>query len=315
MLFSEGIKKVKDNKLVFITGEETYYKDQLRHTLIKLYPKLDNISFDCDEVDISLIKNTLSVRDLFNPMKLIFLKNIESLKDFDYFIKNKYSDVIVFDLDKDPTAKKYASLKKSCLHLECKKPKLWEEESDIASKALGFFKLNGYSITEDTARYLYQNIGYNLYRLSHELQKLVLFKENEKEITEQDIDKISLKNMNYNVFDIIDEIIRGNKNKALLLLSKVYKYEKTPGILLINLWYNHFENLLFLKTMSKTNEEAAAILKIPLFLITKKYSKQANILDISKIIQSLQYLTNMDFNLRKGSLDLKLYIEQFILNF
>ena len=84
---------------------------------------------------------------------------------------------------------------------------------------------------------------------------------------------------------------------------------------IINLWYQHFENLLILKTTTKTNLELVTLIKVPENLIMRKLKPQANKLALTKIIYSLEYLTNLDFNVRKGSFNLKYYLEKFILEF
>jgi DNA polymerase III delta subunit len=149
-----------------------------------------------------------------------------------------------------------------------------------------------------------------------EMQKLVLFKSesSSKIINKEDIDQICVLGLSYNIFDLIEKIVNDEKREALEAMDKIFKFESSPAILLISLWYTHFENLLYLKTYEGDSLNTE-IIKLPPSVVDKKLRPQAKKLNVDKILESLNFLTSIDHGLRNGSFDLRFYLEQFILKF
>lgn len=326
LAFKDGITKVSQHHNMYVAfGEEPFFRDQIFNKILNTYKvtlkeDIEVIKIDCAELSEPEVKGMVLARDLFTKKRLILLKNFTKIKKLEFFYEKPLKDVLVFETEKAGRSKAYKELLKKTITIDCNKPKPWLEESDAVGKILGYLKRHGYGeVTQDTARYLYEQVGYNLYKLMSELDKIVMYKGGldfiGPEITIEDIDKICVKGMSYNVFDLIDKILAGKKKDALLLLDTIFKNESSPGILLINLWYTHFENMLYLKCTSKKDNELASYIKMPPTVIQRKLSPQSQKIATSKIIDSMNYLTEIDYNLRKGSFDLKYYLEKFILDF
>jgi len=313
MNYREAIKKINESNLIIAVGNEPFYRDQVFNKVIQTNPGHEVVRFDCSETPLKTIINTISFKDLFSTKRIFLLKNFLKLKKLTYFLERDFDDKIILDSEKIGRSKDFELLKEKGIYAECAKPKFWEEEDDFVGKAKAFTSSQGYSIDPESARYLFSQLGYNLYRLVRELQKLILYKDNPSRITISDIEAISLKSINYNVFDVIDHVLNGNKKKALELLEKIFKYEKSPGILLISLWYSHLESLLYLKTSDE--QKTVNFVKMPPLTVKNKLLPQSKKITIKKIVWALNYLTEMDYNLRKSSFDLKYLIEKFVIAF
>ena len=251
-------------------------------------------------------------KDLFSSKRIFILTNFTKIKDIDFFIKNTFDDVIIIESDK--YTKTLKALEGNSLYIDCTiKP--WEKEKYAVSSIKSFITKQDFSIDEETAICLYQNIGFDLYKIFSEIKKIFLFKETKSQITKQDIYSVCILNKSYNIFDIVDKIIENKKKEALEIMEKVFLYETSPSILLISLWYSHFENMLYIKNTNKSEDQLNSYIKMPPSVIKKKLTPQANRLSNEKIIKSLNFLAELDVNLRKGSFDLKFYLEKFILDF
>ena len=316
-----GINKLTDrNMLVSAIGDEVWYRDQVFNKIRHLHPTLEKITLDCEELTESEVFSKLLSRDLFTKKRIFLLKSFTKLKKLEFFTKKIFKDIILFDSEKAGRSKIYKELINLTLSINCNKPKPWFEAGDALGKIIGYLRRHGYEdITQDTALYLYEQVGYDLYKLMGELDKLIMYKGGlvflDPKITIEDIDKVCVKGMHYNIFDIIDKILAGKKKDALNILDNVFNNESSPGILLINLWYTHFENILYLKNTSKKDSELSGYIKMPPMVIQKKLIPQSNKIPTGKIIESMNFLTDIDFNLRKGSFDLRYYLEKFILDF
>lgn len=313
MNYQEALKKINTNNLIALVGEEDFLKDQIKNKISTTYKDHEVIKIDASEEEEKEIFFKIKNKDLFKTKKIFYIKNFLKLKNLDFFINNRIEDIIVLDSKEKGKSKNFNEITKKFLFIECVKPKKWEEENDALFKIDNFFKRNGYQIEEHDSRYLFNLIGYDLYKITRECQKILMYKENQenKNIIKKDIDAVCNFDTNYNIFDLVEKIIDNNKKSALDLLNKIYKYESNPSILLITTIYTHFENLIYVKN----NLNYGPHIKIPQNVIDRKIKPQANKLSESKILDSLIYFSDLDFNLRKGIFDIRFYLEKFILNF
>jgi DNA polymerase III delta subunit len=324
--FKDGSLKVSQHHNLYVAvGDEPFYRDQIFNKLVNAHrvvckENVEVIKIDCEELTQPEVFNKILARDLFTNKRIILLKNFTKIKKLEFFYEKTFKDSIVFETEKAGRSNDYKELLKKTITIDCNKPKPWLEESDAIGKILGYLKRNGYEdVSQDTALYLYEQVGYNLYKIMSELDKVVMYKGGLQfvgpTITIDDIDKICVKGMHYNIFDLIDKILAGKKKDALTLLDNIFKYESSPGILLINLWYTHFENILYLKSTNKNDSELATYIRMPPMVIQKKLFPQSKKIPTGKIIESMNYLSEVDYNLRKGSFDLRYYLEKFILDY
>jgi len=171
--FREAMKKVNGHNIVMAVGNEPFYRDQLRNKIVSLNKDCDVVKLYCDELEEAQIFDRLKFKDLFGTKRVVILKNFTKIKKLDYFLNNKFTDVLILDSDKAGKSKLFKELQKKCLYVECIRPKPWDEERDAVGKIKGYLTNAGYSITENTSSYLYQQIGYDLYKLMNEMQKLI----------------------------------------------------------------------------------------------------------------------------------------------
>lgn len=320
LAYNEDIKKINDkHMLISAVGDEVWYRDQVFKKIKSLHPNIETQILDCEELSEPDVFSKILSRDLFTTKRLFLLKNFTKIKKLEFFIERPFKDILFFDSEKSSKSKAYSEFILKTLNVDCSKPKPWFEEGDALGKIIGYLKIKGYKITQDTSRYLYAQYGYNLYKIISELDKLVIFKgENQSgdtEITQEDIIKVCVKDIHFNIFDIIDKIIAGKKKDALNLLDIVFKSESGPSILLINLWYTHFENLLYLKSTDKKENELNSYIRMPPMVIQKKLIPQSKALKTEKILKSMNFLIELDDEIRKGCFDPRHNIEKFILDF
>ncbi len=318
--YSEDIKKLNDtHMLISAVGDEPWYRDQVFKKLKAIHPNMEVVVLDCEELSEPEVFSKLLSRDLFTSKRIFLIKNFIKIKKIEFFTEKTFKDILLLDSEKSSKSKAYSELISKTLNIDCSRPKPWFEESDALGKILGYLKMKGYTATQDTARYIYSQFGYNLYKILSEMEKLVIYKgETQKgstEITPEDVDKICVTDIHFNIFDIIDKIIAGKKKDALNLVDAVFRSESSPSILLINLWYTHFENLLYLKSTSKKENELNTYIRMPPMVIQKKLIPQSKALQEKKILESMRFLTDVDNNIRKGCFDARYYLDNFILEF
>lgn len=315
MKYPEAIKKTKDYNVIIATGDEEFFRNQITLKVLSDLPESELIRLDCAEIPESDIFSEIYATDLFNTKRIYLLSNFLKLKKLDILLEDEVPNKIILDSEKEGKSKIFEQLKKKFLHIECPKPKIWEEKQYVMALIDSFFNKRAYSIVSAASEYIYTQVGGDLFRLFNELQKIIYYKDTPSKIYLEDVQKVCAEGVRYNIYEIMDKLLDTEKKEALILLDNLFKYESSPGILLISLWYTHFEYLLLIKTSTKGDSDLIKYVKTAPFIISKKLRPQASKLSVKKIVQSLNYLVCKDFEIRQGSFNIKLYLEKFILDF
>lgn len=312
--YSDGVKRVQDYGLITVVGEEKFFRDQIRNKKISLEKGAELIKIDCSEMDESEIFSLIENKDLFGSKRIFWISNFTKIKKLNFFFDNTFTDIIILDSDKAGKSKAFKELEQKSLYVDCSlKP--WEKEPFALSMISGFLSKSGYSLEDGVAEEIYSCVGFDPYKIFLEIQKITLFNSGKSTITRKDLEEIGIRGKNYNIFDIVDKVLENKKKDALFLMEKVFFYESSPAILLISLWISHFESILYAKNNTGGEEQLFSYIKMSPTVIKKKLIPQANRISNEKLMESINFLAELDVKLRKGSFDLKYYLEKFIIDF
>ncbi|MBI5754470.1 DNA polymerase III subunit delta [Candidatus Peregrinibacteria bacterium] len=173
-----------------------------------------------------------------------------------------------------------------------------------------------------TANYLNQQCGPELWTISNELEKLVLFA-NGQEITKEMIDNLCIPSLTSSIFKLTDEVAQKNVKGSL----KTFGILKNSGEDLVRIFFmltRHFRILAQVQELVGKGETASAIikkLKQHPFVI-QKTSQQAKNFDQSKLKKIYEEMLKIDTGLKTGIIksfkgdnrEYELAIEKFIIN-
>ena len=245
-----------NNELIFHEIEDILKKNQV---------KIDDlITFDMEEVNVSNAIMELDTYGFFQEKKIVWCKN-------SIFLTTKKSEI---EHDIDALTKYINNLNPdniliiSCDKLDGKKNivKLIKKEANIIDINFNYEKyikkqLKGYQINAETINYLIECTG-NINRLDNELNKLIFYKNDTKEITKKDIDLIVIKKVDDNIFDLIDAIISKNKKKSLRIYNEMINYGEEIFRIFVSL-ANQIRLIYQVKVLEKEdNEDIMKILKL-----------------------------------------------------
>lgn len=150
-------------------------------------------------------------------------------------------------------------------------------------------------------------------RIINELEKLKLYRADERIITEEDIKEIVSKNIDDNIFTLVDFIINDRKKEAFEIYNDLLLHgEQVANIIskLANKIRLIYQVKVFLKE-GKSDLEISKLLKIhpyPIKLAREasyKYNEQL-------IINYLNKLADLDYNLKSGKSNPNIIFEIFI---
>jgi len=283
--------------------------------LAKYEVNRDNlITYDLDETNISDVINDLDTYGFFSEQKFIHASNATFLtttkSEIDHnvesltkYINNPSDNILIISCSKLDGKKNICKLIKdkfNCVAIS-------SDPKDYIKK-----KTKGYKLTYDTINYLLYTVGEDIDRLDNELDKLMLYKLDSKEITRNDIDLIVVKKVDDNIFDLIDAIIKKNKKKSLTIYNEMINYGEEVFKILISL-SNQIRLIYQVKVLrNKQDSEIAEILNLKnprqVYAIRQKISSYTK----DELLDYLYKLALMDEDLKLGNSIDKIVFPVFI---
>jgi DNA polymerase-3 subunit delta len=157
-------------------------------------------------------------------------------------------------------------------------------------------------------------VGNNLDILNQEITKLKIYKDDDLIITDEDIVNLTNENIEANLFLLIDSIVNKDKKRAICIYHEMIKMNEEPIAIIISL-ANKMRGLYQTKELfSKGYKDVdiATILGVkPGYLYYMKDSLKKY--DSNTLLKLLKKLADLDYNIKKGSVNKELGLELFIL--
>lgn len=171
-----------------------------------------------------------------------------------------------------------------------------------------------YEINFQVIQLLIDRVGENLQILNQECDKIKTYKNGEKRITEDDILNLTTKNIDADIFKLIENIVLKNKQIALEAYQEMIKRNEEPIKILIML-ANQFRIMYQAKELSKkgyTANDIASTLEVHPYRLKLALEKSRNF-SSSVLLHYLEELADLDSNIKSGLVDKDLALELFIL--
>ncbi len=310
------------NNLYLIYGNDY---SLIKREINKITSGIDDvITFDLGVQRINEMLDEASCISFFGSKKVLIGENALFLSssintinhDFDYlerYLKeNDHDNIIIFTLNENKLdeRKKIVKLlkeKANVIHKDV------INQKDLPKFVMSEFKNEGYDIDYKTASYFVNYVGQNVDILISEIEKMMVYKDNDKKVTKQDINDISCKAFKDNVFDLTDGIMKKDFNKIYECYKDLMIMSEEP-IKIISLLGNQFLLTYQVKLLSdkgKDSKEIADLLKVHPYRVKLALETDYSIYDLKEVLKKLH---DLDFNIKSGKIDKFIGLEDFLLH-
>ena len=307
----------KTNNLYFIECDN--YK-LLELEVLKIlkengFSKDELIKYDLSEITTLSLINELDTYSIFQEKKAVlgydavFLttekseieQNTKVLED--YLNNPNKANILILNCSKLDNKKKISSLIKSkCLCLNI----------DVNIENIVKSKLQGYKINDSNLRYLISLLGDNIERVDNEIDKLMLYKIDDKIIEREDIDNIVIKISENNIFSLMDAIIKKNKALSFKIYNDLMNNKTEPLKIIISLAYQ-MRLIYQVKVLSyMKDDEIANILNIKNSKQIRAIRYKTNNFTESELINNLHKLALLDEEIKTNKTFIEVSIPMFI---
>lgn len=312
-------------------GEERYILDNCVKKIIKLFGEtVKGINYiQIDESNVQEIISDIETPAFGYEKKLIIAKNtglfkkegrkknveVEKLKEKieKYLNENieevKESVVLVFIEEEAEKGKLLDIIDKNGITCKFDEQKPLELQKRLKS-ICDMYKVN---IDSSTLQYFIECCGTNMQILINEIRKLIEFVGSGGTIKKDDIDKLSIRQIESIIFDLTDNLGQKNVSKALDVLHNLI-YTKEPIQKILITLYNHFKKLYIVKLCVKYNKDIISSLKLKpnqTFLVNK-YKNQSRLFTDENLETIINELINLDYKYKIGLIDIDIGLEAIL---
>ena len=314
MKFKDLKKSLQEeiNPCYFLTcgndEEDLFLKGSCKNNLLKAtisdFADLNVSIFSSENLDGNALKNALETLPFMSDKRLVFIKEVEGKKNEkilevlkNYLQNPNHQTVLVVDECENSSFKSLENLQNVTL-VDCSRM----EKEIITLFILKACKEKGMSITKGAINKLIDFCDGYMIKINLELDKLINYKLDAKEIIESDIDGLVTKSEEYQIFELTNALILKQGDKALYIIDDIIKNKKNINMIL-NLIYNHIRRLFYVKISKDDFKTTASMLDIKEFAV-KKLSEQVKNISAKKLKEVLQKCLETDYNIKSGNLDL-----------
>ncbi len=308
--------------LYLVTGDDLFEREKtvekIKSAFGELVKGINYIVIDKDT--INLLQGELTTYPFGFDKKLIIVNITNKNQDTEEgTTKNDWFDdelmenilnsidmnVIVFNGNFQARSKIYKFVSQNGKCIDCSKPK---NKKEIVPWVADLVRKEEKTISNENASYVVQTCGTDKMMLYNEIQKLIDFVGERKEITKKDIDEVGIRNLETIIFDLTDLIGMRNATNSIKVLEELLM-QKEPIQKILIMIAKHFKSLLITKICMNENRDVASELNSKYPFIVNKYKEQARRFTREELENILLDISELDVNSKIGKIDLKIGLE------
>ncbi len=298
-----------------LLGNDSFLLDRA-FSLIKesqnFEPEELNVINFIESADGKKIAEALNTLPIMSEYKLTYLdvsssdSKIENLQDLENYLK-KYNPSSIFVIKAGENKKIVEKLTKYFEVVDCNKL----SEAFVNSYIINDLKKHNKTISNKALKKLGEYTLYDLQLISGEIYKLVSYAFDENEITEKHVEEIVTKNLEYQVFDLTENLVKKNSERVFEILQDI-KHKKDNEKLLLPLISNHFRRLFQVSLSNSTVQETASWLKVRDYAVTIA-TRQSKLFRQTDLKQINELCLKLDYEMKTGEIAFNSALDYLIL--
>lgn len=305
------------NIYVISSTDQATIQDEIKKIFTK-FKDIERVNYDLSETEIERVIEDLDTYNFLSSKKGVVATNASflstdkiksevehNLKALEKYIENPNPDnILIFVVNSLDKRKKIVTTLLNNATLI---------EKELNLKELIQERLEEYKVDSKTQNYLIDYCGNNNERVLNEIEKLKTYKLDEKEITISDINEVVIRNMEDNIFNLVDSILKGNKQKVFAAYQDLLLQGGQAASILSKL-ANKIRLIYQVKVLEKTGKSDQEIGKsLNMHPYPVKLAREASYnYTESMLTEYLEKLAQVDYEMKSGSTTAELSFEIFM---
>ena len=298
------------NNLNLIIGTNPEQIDlYINNILSKIeYLSENKITYDLSIDTLSSVLDEASMMSLFSDIKVIIGNNFDLNKlndnDIDYlnrYVKNINKDayIILIASSIDQRKSSYKIFKEYFKIIDTVK---LDSRDDLYKYVNNIIKEKGYKLSD--INYFLDKVGNNISNINNELAKLMTYKEDDKNITNSDINLLITDNIDTVIYEFTNAILEDNIDNVVKMYHN-FKLENISFDYILVSIANTFRQALIIKLLAndnKSNSEIAKVIGKKEFYV-KKMLERIYRYTADNLCKYINKLAKIDYDFKTGVVD------------
>lgn len=310
------------NNLYLIVGKDLKLVDFYLNDILKKIDYIDDnkITYEMNEIVFSDLLDEASMISLFGDKKVIIGNNFDigkiSDSDFEYLSKyvnniNENVYIILIASKIDARLKEYKIFKDKFKILDLVAV---DNQKDLFTYVKNNVYDNGYKISDRDIEYLISRASNDINNINNELNKLYMYKLDDKEITSSDIEFLIIDNIDNVIYEFTNAFYEDDYSKMTKMYNKFMQDGVSIDYLLVSL-NNSFRQSLIMKNLSNNGESISNIAKVigKKDFFVKKSLERLYMYTESDLAGFINKLSIIDREFKSGKSNISM-LELFLLN-
>lgn len=301
--------------IYLVTGEDAFF---LSHS-VKLIigdrvtnPALNLSNFDGSEIkgNIDKLLAALVSYPFMSDKRVVVVKeyypNAQDLKALSGYFENPCETTILIfcnSASSDNIAKQ-----KNVTTVDCSKGDLLLLSGWISNRA----KSVGLTVSNLAVNKIIDYCCYDMTRINGETEKLISYALGKKQITEEDVDAVCVKETDYKLYEVVDFIASRRYDRAYESFTEMLDSAGDGQKLFVSLYY-HFRKLFYVSVSNDSDKTLSEYLGIKEYAV-KKAREQARRFSPKRLKAVTDKLAEEDADFKQGKLEAQSAIWNGILN-
>ncbi len=321
---------MSDNVIVFY-GEDSFYIKTKINQIIKKHEidAFNTTTYDMDETRLSDAISDAQTIPFMADKKAVIIKNAlfltsakpkkgapeQTVAYLEEYINNPTDETLLIisvpysKLDQKKKIVKALKEKATVNEMKLKGP------NDLSSWAQRQVANSGLSMEPDALKLFVSRVKHSTELAFLEMKKLLLYAQNQSVIDKDMVKKLITKNIEDNVYDITNAIIAKQPSKALEVYKDLITYSEDP-LRILSIIINKYREMIQVSSLLESKYSQDEIQRYFNVSSGRAYYMVQNAKGVKrdKIEAHLEYLEQLDFNIKSGRIDKKHAVEMFILS-
>lgn len=279
---------------------------------------------DLDEESLAMLVESLNTIPFLTSHKIVVCKfpkflykpegyDPKIIEAFKKYLQNPIDTttfVILLNSFKDMNSDLKQALEKNCTIISSDK----EESKDFKKNIIEILKREGYKYEDEAIAELLTRCEKNSDRIEMELNKLMLYKADDRILKLVDVKELVSKDLEDNIFDLVNAVIEADRRRSIEIYNDLMVLNEDESKI-IALLVNKFNEMYQTKSLLAKGYSKNDIAQIFDVKPGRAYYmiKACQTVSLERIKRNVNNLLDIDYKIKSGQLDKSIALELFLL--
>ncbi len=345
--FASDVAGRKLRPAYVLIGDEVFFRDQCRQALLKhlVPPDLRDFSLhdlDLAQVSLAEVLDRARTPSLMAPFQVLFVRGVKELYGRGSH-EAEYKAIADYAKDPNPAAviifvADHISIPADARRMELQDRDRYDRIRDTLGEYCGIVELarvdesdgmrwvidqaqrEGVKVEQDAARELVDSLGADMMLISRELEKLILYVGEKKQITLGDVETMVLAAKQRSLYELTDAISAKDKTRALSVLDALLSTADGDDAAIGHLYMLSRTFRQMLVILEKNVRDSRAIwqalwqgFRLPPFAAEDVIRQARRYKSRRELTRALRLIARADFSLRTNPPSKRLVLENLVM--